>query len=46
MMLSSGFAQQSSNPTVEQIADHIYRINIGTANTGFIVGEKYDLLIC
>jgi hypothetical protein len=46
MILSSGFAQQPSNPTVEQLADNIYRINIGTANTGLIVGEKSDLLIC
>ena len=46
MMLTSGFEQQPSNPTVEQFTDNIYRINIGMANTGFIVGEKFDLLIC
>ncbi len=40
MALSIGFSQQPSVITSEKIADNIYMVKGGLANTGFIVGEK------
>ena len=45
MMLSVGFAQQQTALTTEQIADNVYMVKGGVANTGFIVGEKEVLAI-
>jgi glyoxylase-like metal-dependent hydrolase (beta-lactamase superfamily II) len=38
--LSTGFSQQQSVITAEKIADNIYIVKGGVANTGFVVGEK------
>ncbi len=38
--LSTGFSQQPAALTTEKIADNIYIVKGGVANTGFIVGEK------
>jgi len=40
MALSIGFSQQQSVITAEKIADNIYIVKGGVANTGFVVGEK------
>jgi glyoxylase-like metal-dependent hydrolase (beta-lactamase superfamily II) len=40
MALSIGFSQQPSVITAEKIADNIYIVTGGVANTGFVVGEK------
>jgi cyclase len=40
MALSAGFSQQQSAFTAEKIADNIYIVKGGMANTGFVVGEK------
>ncbi len=40
MALSIGFSQQPSVLTAEKIADNIYIVKGGLANTGFVVGEK------
>jgi len=38
--LGIGFSQQQGTITAEKIADNIYIVKGGVANTGFIVGEK------
>ena len=40
MTLGVGFSQQQSMITAEKIADNIYIVKGGVANTGFVVGEK------
>jgi cyclase len=40
MVLGIGFSQQQSVITAEKIADNIYIVKGGVANTGFVVGEK------
>ncbi len=40
MALSIGFSQQPSVITSEKIADNIYIVKGGLANTGFVIGEK------
>ena len=40
MALGVGFSQQPSVITAEKIADNIYIVKGGVANTGFVVGEK------
>ncbi len=40
IVLSVGFSQQPAAFTTEKIADNIYIVKGGVANTGFIVGEK------
>jgi cyclase len=38
--LNTGFSQQPSAITADKIADNIYVVKGGIANTGFVVGEK------
>jgi len=45
VMLIPGFAQQPASLTTEQIAENVYIIKGGVANTGFIVGEKEVIAI-
>jgi cyclase len=45
MLLSIGFAQQQAALTAEEIADNIYIVTGGVANTAFIVGDKEVLAI-
>ncbi len=45
MMLSGGFAQQEAALTGKEIADNIYIVTGGLANTGFVVGDKEVLAI-
>lgn len=45
MALSTGFSQQPSVITSEKIADNVYIVKGGVANTGFIVGDKEVLAI-
>lgn len=45
MILSVGFAQQQGALTAEEIADNIYIVTGGMANTGFVVGDKGVLAI-
>ena len=45
MALCVGFSQQQSALTSEKIADNIYIVRGGVANTGFVVGEKGVLAI-
>jgi len=45
MTLSVGFSQQQSALTAEEIADNIYIVTGGVANTGFVVGDKEVLAI-
>jgi cyclase len=40
MAANVGFSQQPSAITTEKIADNVYIVKGGMANTGFIVGEK------
>ncbi len=45
MVLNIGFSQQQSVITAEKIADNIYIVKGGVANTGFVVGEKEVMAI-
>ncbi len=45
MALGVGFSQQQSAITGEKIADNIYMVTGGVANTGFVVGEKEVIAI-
>ena len=43
--LNIGFSQQQSALTTEKIAENIYIVKGGVANTGFVVGEKEVMAI-
>ncbi len=43
--LNIGFSQQQSALTTEKVAENIYIVKGGVANTGFIVGEKEVMAI-
>ena len=45
IMLGPVFAQQPSEMKSEQIADNVYMVTGGIANTGFIVGDTEVLAI-
>jgi glyoxylase-like metal-dependent hydrolase (beta-lactamase superfamily II) len=45
MMPGAGFSQQPGALAAEEIADNIYMVTGGVANTGFVVGDKEVLAI-
>jgi cyclase len=45
MALSVGFSQQQSALKAEKVADNIYMVTGGVANTGFVVGDNEVLAI-
>jgi cyclase len=45
IVLNIGYSQQQSVITAEKIADNIYIVKGGMANTGFVVGEKEVMAI-
>jgi glyoxylase-like metal-dependent hydrolase (beta-lactamase superfamily II) len=45
MLPGTGFAQQQAALAAEEIADNVYIVTGGVANTGFVVGDKEVLAI-